>query len=124
MQFPFFILNEPCLIDQHGAVRPLKKAMLADGAVKLERFLINERDGQFTLSYQSDPQDANSIIEIGCLNDAWICAKYEWRSPVEKEGEFFWQYEEITLNAIYANDYETHLFLVNSPSLVFKAEET
>lgn len=137
----FFILNRACLIDlkiaalkkadQQGAdceIRPLKKALLADGSVKLERFVISageaENEGKLVLAYQEDKKDK---IVIGDLNDGWIQAKYTWRYGVEQEGQIFWQYEEVILNAaciaMSAQSLDADYFITNPAQLTFDAAE-
>lgn len=116
----FFILDKKCLIDIHstGAHRELKKSLLKNGSVKLERFIINEKDGKTSLSYQEDNQE---IIEIGDLNQGWIQAKYNWRYSVEQDNEIFWLYEEVTLNAACIEEFGNDYFLKNKPKLCFDA---
>ncbi len=114
----FFILDKKCLIDMHsaGGHRELKKAMMKDGSVKLERFIINEKDGKTSLSYQEDNKE---IIEIGDLNQGWVQAKYNWRYSVEQDNEIFWLYEEVTLNAACVEEFGNDYFLKNKPKLCF-----
>ncbi len=106
----FFILNKPCIIDCHGLNkdRTLKKAILVDGSVKLERFIISQLEGQHILQYQAEHQ---APLTIGNLNEGWIQAQYQWRYPIETAGEIYWQYEELTLNAAYAGKYDEGYFL-------------
>lgn len=133
----FFILNRACLIDlkcadsqgMETAKRPLKKALLADGSVKLERFILSakkaaESDGQLTLSYQEDNKDK---VVIGDLNDGWIQAKYTWRYGVEQDGQIFWQYEEVSLNAACistnAESLDADYFMTTPAQLTFEAQD-
>ena len=107
----FFILNQPCIIDEHNFApnRILKKAMLSDGSVKLERFVISEQAGQTLLTYLHESQESASTaapITIGNLNDGWIQAKYQWRYSVEQDNKIYWQYEEVTLNAVCVDEYD------------------
>ncbi len=116
----FFILDKKCVIDIHstGNHRELKKAMMKDGSVKLERFIIHEQDGKTVLGYQEDNKE---IVKIGDLNEGWIQAKYNWRYSVEQDNEIFWLYEEVTLNAACVDNFGNDYFLENNPKLSFDA---
>ena len=118
----FYILNKPCIIDLHHQTksRPLKKAMLVDGSVKLERFIISEQDGHTVLKYQPENQPSHIL---GNLNDGWIQAKYQWRYAVEQGDKIFWQYEELTLNAACTSEHDAHYFLNNEPVQKYCAPE-
>lgn len=118
----FFILNQRCIIDGHGLSknRPLKKAMLSDGSVKLERFIISEQDGQLILKYQGEQTEP---LTIGNLNDGWFQAKYQWRYALEEANEIYWQYEEVILNAVCAKEYDADYFLNTPSQQVFCADE-
>jgi len=106
----FFILDKPCIIDCHGLNkdRPLKKAMLSNGSVKLERFIISQREDQYILQYQAEQQEP---LTIGNLNEGWIQAQYQWRYAIETNDEIYWQYEDLTLNAVCVEEYDENYFL-------------
>lgn len=120
----YVIFDTPCIIDQHGAALPskvfpngrIKTALLADGSVSIDRFLIRQSDGQFIVSYQFDNQPAKII---GNLQDGWLQARYRWRYREEMSGEIFWRYEELILNAGYAHTPAVTLFLDSPPAIEF-----
>ena len=134
----FLILDKQCLIDQHTidfihspAVinqcgRTLKKAMLADGSVKLDRFIIakNSKSNELTLSYQKDKE---APLEIGSLSNGGVKAQYHWRHRVEKDNQIFWLYEEVTLNVALIDNFDknTHanVFLDSQVQTIFIAPE-
>lgn len=146
----FLVFETPCIIDQHtfassqsndqisltptqsnslvptqtNTQRPLKKAMLADGAIKLERLIIaKQEDGDLAVSYQKDNSDP---IFIGHLytdqSHHWIKVKYQWRYRLENDTGIFWQYEEVTMNIALAENMDKQYFLDNEEA-VFKAFE-
>ena len=124
----FFILNKPAIIDRcegaldghQGSDRPLKTAIMKDGSVRLERFIVSERDGQVILSYAQENQE---LAEVGCLNERWIQAKYQWRYRVENDEHIYWQYEEVTLNAVCVEKVEADYFLANAAKIEFSSDE-
>jgi len=124
----FFILNKPAIIDRcegaldghQGSGRALKTAIMKDGSVRLERFIVSERDGKIILSYALENQ---APLEVGCLNNGWVQAKYQWRYRVEKDEQIYWQYEEVTLNAVCVEEVEVDLFLTTAPQLTFSSDE-
>ena len=124
----FFILNKPAIIDRcegaldghQGSDRPLKTAIMKDGSVRLERFIVSERDGQVILSYAQENQE---LAEVGCLNERWIQAKYQWRYRVENDEHIYWQYEEVTLNAVCVEKVEADYFLANAATIEFSSDE-
>ena len=132
----FLILENQCLIDQHtldfidsepnetshiqatNGGRTLKKAMLADGAVKLDRLIIKkDEQAGFQLSYQAEKE---LPVNIGRLENGWLQAKYQWRHRVEKNNQIFWLYEEVTLNAAWVEHMKLDIFLSNPPAMIFK----
>ncbi len=121
----FLILSRPTIIDRcKGALdkpgRELKTAMLADGSVKLERFIVSESEGRVMLAYGAEKQAPHVI---GCLNDGWIQAKYQWRYAVEEGGQVYWLYEDVTLNAVCVEEYDADYFLTQGPKLAFSSDE-
>lgn len=140
----FLTLDKQCLIDQHTvdsihnrhssepavisrSGRTLKKSMLANESVKLDRFIItkNPESNELTLAYQAEKE---APLAIGELSNSWIKAQYQWRHRVEKDNQIFWLYEEVTLNAALVDDYDknTHenVFLDSEAHAVFIAPET
>ena len=142
----FLVFDTPCIIDQHTFTssqsndqvsltstqsnslvltqtndqRPLKKSMLADGAIKLERVIIaKQEDGDLAVSYQEDNSDP---IFIGHLytdqSHHWIKVKYQWRYRLENDTEIFWQYEEVTVNIALAENMDKQYFLNNAASTI------
>lgn len=139
----FLILGNQCLIDQHtvdfidgehpavvsNCGRDLKKAMLADGSVKLDRFIItikskNSENNELTLAYQADKE---TPLPIGSLSNGWVKAQYHWRHRIEKDNQIFWLYEEVTLNAVLIDGFDksTHenVFLDSQAQTIFIAPE-
>ena len=136
----FLILGVQCLIDQHtidcmvserstspnvtSHGRELKKAMLADGSVKLDRFIISKdsNSNEMTLAYQAEKA---APLLIGSLSNDWVKAKYQWRHRVEKDNQIFWLYEEVTLNAALIDNFDKNshenLFLNSKTQSVFIA---
>ncbi len=120
----FFVLNRPCVIDQYSdgnavgtdTSRPLKTALTKDGAITLERFRVSQKENRLMLAY--DAGDA-APIDVGCLNDAWIQAHFNWRYAVERDGQMYWLYEEVSLNAVCVQTYDSDYFLTREPTLMF-----
>jgi hypothetical protein len=138
----FLILGTQCLIDQHtidciasehstnpnvtSHGRELKKAMLANGSVKLDRFIISKdsNSNEMTLTYQAEKA---APLLIGSLSNDCIKVQYQWRHRVEKDNQIFWLYEEVTLNAALIDNFDknTHenVFLGSQAQTVFIAPE-
>jgi hypothetical protein len=121
----YFILNKPCIVDQHGDdlatnVYPdgrLKTAHIPDGSVKIDRFLISTNNEIDVLAYSAKNQKP---VIIADLNQGWVQARYSWRYAVEQDDQFLWLYEELTLNAVCVQQYEADYFLRSSPRLIFE----
>ena len=122
----YFILNKACIIDQHGddiatsaySDGRLKTAVMVDGSVRLDRFVVYESDGKDILAYREENKD---LIIIGCLNDGWIQSRFNWRYAVEQGGQFYWLYEEFTLNAACVKEVDADYFLALPPKQIFNA---
>jgi hypothetical protein len=119
----FLIFDHPCIIDQHSINfateqsnrlnnRPLKKALLADGIIELERFIISKPANNQSLLLEYRNKDKEIIkVANSSLDKGWIQAKYNWRYRVEKLDEIFWQYEELTLNMALVTKLEEEYFI-------------
>jgi hypothetical protein len=127
----FLIFGHPCIIDQHSINfaceqsdkninRPLKKSILADGAIKLERFIISESvaNQSLILKYQADKQEVVKVADLN-LDKGWIQVKYNWRYRVETEDQIFWQYEELVLNAALMSRLDSQYFLTTDANAVY-----
>ena len=120
------VLNCACVVDQHGDDLATNKyprgrlqtSMLADGSILLDRFQVSRVGEKLMLAYR-DKQAAP--VELGCLNDGWIQARYQWRYSVEQGGALYWLYEEVILNAALVESYEADHFLTRAPQLSFEA---
>jgi len=123
----FFVLNRPCVIDQYSdgkavatdTSRTLKTALMKDGAIALERFRVSQKEDQLILAYDTDETVS---IEVGGLNNGWIQAHYNWRYAVERDGQMYWLYEDVTLNAVCLNTYDQDYFLTHEPALIFSGD--
>ena len=137
----FLVFDTPCIIDQHtfssiktdehsslkaiqNIERPLKKAMLSDGAIKLERVILSKQeDGDLAVSYQKEQAEPILIAHLKpCVQQGWIQVKYQWRYRIEKANEIFWQYEEVTMNIALNKDIDKDYF-VNTKAAVIKEFE-
>ena len=113
----FFILECNCIIDRHGESdseksRQLKTAILKDGSVLLERFLLKKVDEIVSLHYQNEK---GAINYLGDLNSGWIQTGFGSRKRVNQNGQIFWLYEELTLNVALVEQFESDYFL-NQPA--------
>lgn len=125
----YFVLDRPCIIDQHGDDIPtnvfpqgrVKKSLLPDGSITIDRFHISQTEGGLSLSYQGEKQDA---VTIGLLDSGWIQARYSWRYKVKEGGMNYWLYEEFTLNAACIDDADPDYFLLSAPQKVFEDEQS
>ncbi|MCJ8313325.1 MAG: hypothetical protein HRU38_05280 [Saccharospirillaceae bacterium] len=121
----FLILECECIIDHHGESdaeknRKLKTALMKDGSVLLERFLIKKEAGLVSLSYQNEQ---GHIESIGDLNSGWIQISYTWRKRVNENKQIFWLYEELTLNAAFVESVENDYFLTNKPQKIINIDD-
>jgi hypothetical protein len=124
----YFILNKACIVDQHGDdvatnVYPngrIKTVLMADGSVKIDRFMISGNDDVVVLSYREKDKQPIRVAE---LNQGWVQAHYHWRYTVEEGGQFYWLYETLTFNAACIAEYDADYFLHSSPRLIFDAPD-
>ncbi|MFT4825610.1 MAG: hypothetical protein ACJAUG_000427 [Halioglobus sp.] len=121
----YFVLNKACIIDQHGDDIPtsifetgrIKTAVLQDGRIRFDRFQVcgdTEGDVLEYLAKGKEPQI------LGPLNMGWIQCQYNWRYGVEEGGHNYWMYEEVTLNAVRADQLDVDYFLENEPRIIFE----
>jgi hypothetical protein len=122
----FYILGQPCIIDRPVIKglssindRPVNKALFKDGRIQLENFIIHKDNAGIYLTYAEKDKPA---VHVGNLSDGWIQARYQWRYAVERNEQIFWQYEEITLNAAWAEHYTKEYFVEKEPFLIMNIE--
>lgn len=135
----FIILDMPCIIDQHilhntrlQAVtrqsqqpRKLDKALLADGRIKLDRYILskNPQTSTIHIGYQANKEPLEDIGELDMSKPSdWIQASYTWRYSVEENNQIFWLYEEVTINFACINPSDKHYFLNTPANKIFNAE--
>lgn len=133
----FAILNTPCVLEQRFAdftssesttwsskpktSRKIKTAILKDGSALLDRFIIsqNKSNAALTLGFLTESSTDSSITIIGELSNGWIESKYQWRYRTEHNNEFFWLYEEVTLNIALVEILAPDVFLEHPPAITF-----
>ena len=121
----YYVLNKACIIDQHGDDIPtsvfetgrIKTTVLPDGCIRFDRFQVcGDTEGD-VLEYLA--KGSNPKI-VGSLNLGWIQCQYNWRYGVEEGGQNYWMYEEVTLNAACADQFDVDYFLKTEPRIVFE----
>ena len=114
-----YVLDQYCVIDQHGddiQGGRLKYVKDAEDKIKVDRFHITA--DKFIEYY--DPQSEQSSLTIGSLNNQWIQCKYNSRYSIFESDQFYWLYEEITLNAIVVDKLTESLFLKTEPAIIYE----
>ena len=120
----FNVFNTPCILEQHGDDIPtnifnngrIKTSVLSNDRVMFDRFqVVNESNG-FVLEYLVK---GRSTQTLGQLNQDWIQSRYTWRYSVIEAKEFYWMYEDVTLNSIYMEEFDADCFLKTEPDIVF-----
>jgi hypothetical protein len=116
----FYVFNEECVIDKHGDDLQgdrIKYSKSADGKIKIDRFQVcpESFDIEYLVSTKSD-----TIPEIiGSLDNQWVRCKYNWRYGILENDMNYWLYEEVTLNAIRANELSENVFLNIEPAIFY-----
>ena len=113
-----YVLDQYCVIDQHGddiQGNRVKYFKDDDGQIKLDRFQI---DADHNLAYYGS-QTQQSSLRIGSLKNQWIQCKYNCRYSVFESDQFYWLYEEVTLNAICVDKFNEDIFLNAEPSIIY-----
>jgi len=119
----FNIFDTPCILEQHGddiATNVFKEgriraSVLSTDRVMFDRFqVVNSSTGPVLEYWARDKPHM-----LGPLNKYWIQARYTWRYSVLEANQIYWMYEEVTLNAMCAEEFNANCFLETKPSLVF-----
>lgn len=120
----FKIFNKACIVEQHGDDIPtnvfgdgrIKTSVLSNDRMMFDRFqIVNGLDG-FVLEYLV--KGRNTQI-LGQLNQKWIQSRYNCRYSVIQAKQLYWMYEEVTLNAVYMQEFDDDYFLKTEPSTIF-----
>ncbi|MEH6448090.1 MAG: hypothetical protein V7765_05430 [Oleispira sp.] len=126
------IFNCECILDQHGddivtnvfSHGRIRAAVSSPDRVKFDRFEIVNSPTGLVLEYSDKGQglgngESPNIQVLGPLNEQWIQARYNWRYSVLESNQIYWMYEEVTLNAMCVEAFDSHAFLKTEPRIVF-----
>ncbi|MFT5134188.1 MAG: hypothetical protein ACI9SC_002661 [Gammaproteobacteria bacterium] len=121
----FQVSDRDCIIDQHGD--DLANSIFKDGRIKytkpsdeqisVDRFQVSTGAERDILTYLVKDKPP---VTIGAFDEGWIQCRYNWRYGVEESNEFYWMYEEVTLNAACTEDFDAEYFLKSEPVIIFK----
>lgn len=114
-----YIVNDHCVIDQHGddlLGNRIRFSQPDDDTIRFDRFHVNITNR--ILDYIA-PSDADSVSNtLGSLDNTWIQCKYDWRYGVDEGGFYYWLYEAVTLNAMYVDTITENLFMDSEPEII------
>jgi hypothetical protein len=114
-----YILNQQCVIDQHGddiQGTRVKYALDANGAILFDRFQVNLTDN--VIAYRGAKADKPPQA-IGSLYNQWIQCHYHCRYSIFESDRYYWLYEAVTLNAICLDQLNENVFLNTEPAIVY-----
>jgi len=114
-----YVLNQQCVIDQHGddiQGTRVKYALDANGAILFDRFQVNLIDN--VIAYRGAKTDKPPQT-IGSLHHQWIQCHYHCRYSIFESDRYYWLYEAVTLNAICLDQLNASVFLNSEPALVY-----
>jgi len=119
LMFPpaVYVFDQYCVIDQHGddiKGDRIKCFKNAEGKIKIDRFQI---DGDNIIEYVGS-QSQQLPLRLGSLNKQWIQCKYNCRYSVFESDQFYWLYEEVTVNAICVDEVNENVFLNTEPAII------
>lgn len=119
IHFPPALLacNNRVLIDPHGDDRQKKRLRCPewiDDTLIFDRFVLSTTD--WVLKYL---ETKRPTVDIGVLTESWIQCRYSWRYRVFEGGQFYWLYEEVTLNAACLPELDAQIFLRSEPRIVY-----
>lgn len=134
----FIVLDAQCILDQYAvnfsddsklisgnhAGRVLKKSMLANGAIKLDKLIVSKAKGDNPSLCLQFEEDNGALKDVGILNNNWAQVTYQWRYSVEKDNQIFWLYEDVTVNVAFVDTLKADYFLKHAPSIRFNAGKT
>tara|TARA_R110002049_G_scaffold276106_4_gene454243 strand:+ start:2110 stop:2589 length:480 start_codon:yes stop_codon:yes gene_type:complete len=107
-----YLLNEQCVIDQHGddlLGNRIQFSQPAEDTIEFDRFQVSVSNK--VLKYVAQPDSDIAARTLGSLDNSWLQCKYDWRYGVDEGGFYYWLYEEVTVNAMYVNSINQNLFM-------------
>ena len=122
-QFPiifppaFYVFDKQCVIDQHGddiQGGRVKYTKVADQIIKFDRFQIDLDDK--VMAYVG-AKSGEFPRMMGSLNNQWIPCKNNCRYSIFEFDQYYWLYEEVTVNAICLNILNEKVFLSAEPAI-------
>lgn len=123
----YYASDKACIIDQHGDDLPndvfkdgrIKYLKLSDEQIRFDRFQVSINAESDVLAYLV--KDKRPVI-IGSLDQGWMQCRYDWRYGVEESDQFYWMYEELTLNAVRMDNFDADYFIKSEPDIIFRGQ--
>ncbi|MGK0249350.1 MAG: hypothetical protein ACI910_002092 [Oleispira sp.] len=138
----FNVFNTPCILEQHGddiatnvfSKGRIRTSLVSTDRVMFDRFqVVNGSTGPVLeflhtghslvkgerLAKAAHRVNHDKSLVLGPLNEHWVQARYTWRYSVLEANQIYWMYEEVTLNAMCADELDEKCFLNTAPSIVF-----
>ncbi|MCX7098012.1 MAG: hypothetical protein NTV43_08945 [Methylococcales bacterium] len=113
----YYILGQACVLDLHGDAFPPSRLQ---NQTETDTVLIDhlQLSGQDVIA-ASYCRPGLAPVALGDLGPHWLQCKYNKRYSVFESGQFFWRYEEITINAASLDQANEAVFLSSEPGLVY-----
>jgi len=108
------------LLDQQGndlSGNRIGYQLTEDNAFLIDRFRF-DLDCQ-TVEFKSTLQANEPPKLLATLDDDWIQCQYEWRYRVDEGGFIYWRYENMILNACFAETVHPTVFTSSAVKQIF-----
>lgn len=113
------LFEDRVIIDQHGddLMDNRLQYQLVDHHLLIDRFRfdLNAQTVEFKAKLTTDALPT----QLAKIDGGWQQFHYQWRYRVEAGGYIYWLYENVTLNAGFAVDFDQDVFVVTEPQQIF-----
>ncbi len=122
LSFPpaIYVCDRQCIIDQHGddiQGTRVKHPKNVNKNILFDRFEI-DLDNKIMTYLGAKPAEIRQVI--GSVDNQWIQCKYNCRYSIFEADQYYWLYEEVTLNAVCLKPVNENVFLNTEPAIIYE----
>ncbi len=113
------LFDEQVIIDQHGddLFGNRLQYQLVDNYLLIDRFRF-DLDAQ-TVEFKARLTSADMPTQLAKIDNGWRQFQYQCRYRVDDSRYIYWLYENITLNACFADNFDQDFFVKSEPQETF-----
>ncbi len=116
-----YLFDHQVVLDQHGddvMGNRIRYELTDNGRFIIDRFRFDLSNK--TLEYIAQPDSMLPTEPVADMREGWVQCRYHWRYKVYEGGLHYWLYENITVNAGFADSVQQNMFTRSDPVRIFE----